>query len=117
MSRRRKCHSKVRITRDLVSTVVRWDMCSCSGIQPYLEEDFVLRIKRKGQDEYCVEYDPWETTNVGIMFLWDDAVYDLPYGRYDADLYYLGDLCGTFELEIKKPNFVTGLFDHKKEKC
>ena len=117
--RRRKCHYKINISVDLIQTVFLWDTCyrgHCGGKPDIQLDGFVMKIRRLGMEEFCVEYDPWDCDDQGLRFLWDDALYDLPHGRYEGVLFYEGDECMFVELEKKKQLTVTpSRMKHKRE--
>lgn len=118
--RRPTCGKRVLVSPDLVETCIPWRDCGVK--KTHLVTDFELKIRRAGKADFAVIYQPFCAEDAGLCFLWDDALYNLPAGRYDAVLFFKAAECGQFDLVLDKPvpvrlDSMTNTFEGSNDLC
>lgn len=118
MTRDRKKRDVIIIKADLVQSVFSWSTCNCSPQDNFTTADFDFRIRRLGEDEFCIAYTPFCADENGLTFLWDDLLYDLADGMYEGVMYQSDVACFAVDMVKKKNSAVksTGI-TNKNEGC
>lgn len=91
---------KVRVTPDVAGTEFPPALCGCAGAVPSIA-GIEAWVRRRGECTWRVKYPAWDVSERGwIVFRWDDALYGLKPGRYEAEIRQNGHACGAVELVI-----------------
>lgn len=95
-----RCYQKIRLTCDTLGTLFPAQSCGCSGPAPNIA-NVEAWIRRRGECEFRLKYPAWDVSCDGwIEFRWDDQLFALKPGRYEAELRNNGFVCGRVELII-----------------
>ena len=73
------------------------------GVSVVSDEDIAMMIRRRGQNDYLLEYPLFDTDdNNRLRFILDSKIHELPDGRYEAMIVQGCTTCGAFEIELDK---------------
>lgn len=95
-----RCYQKVKITCGTLGTAFPAASCGCGSAPPNIAH-IEAWIRRRGQCNWLLKYPAWDLScDRWVEFRWDDKLFALPPGRYEAELRNNGFPCAMVELII-----------------
>jgi len=94
------CAARVRVSADDAGVVLPRNCICGDGLDLSLLK---MRVRRRGECEWTLEYPAWDLDEAGgVRFLLDALFFDQKQGRYEAELTYDGAHCMTVELDYHR---------------
>lgn len=94
------CAAKVKVLASDAGVVLPRSCICTDGLDVSLLK---MRVRRRGECEWTLEYPAWDLDDAGgVRFLLDDLFFKQKLGRYEAELTYDGEHCATIEIDYRK---------------